>query len=93
MRELSTSECQQVSAAAWFPHLNDDQDIVMSIEWGFAAVGGMIGAALYEWKGMMIGFGIGLITWPIAKEVFQGFPHLKKWFGSDSTVGESEPTN
>ncbi|MAZ44437.1 MAG: hypothetical protein CMF48_04605 [Legionellales bacterium] len=90
MRVLSKQECQHVSAAGWVPRLNEDKDIVMSVEWGFAAVGGMIGAALYEWKGLLIGFGIGMITWPVAKEVFQGFPHLKKWFGSNKEASAEE---
>lgn len=88
MRYLTERECKQVGAGGFLPTVNDDNNLVMSPSWGLGAVGGMIGAALYEWKGLILGFAIGAISWPVGKEVFQGFPHLKKWFGSKSTSEE-----
>lgn len=91
MRELTKVECESVAAAAWFPHLNEDKDLVMPVAWGLAAVGGMIGGTLFDWKGLLVGIGVGFAAWPVGKEVFQGFPHLRKWFGKseDSEVLDS----
>jgi len=85
MRNLNIAELHQVSAGSFadiLPHINEDGDVVASIEFAHGIAGAMIGALAYDATGLVVGSAMGYFAMPIYNELKGGFPYLKGYFSS-----------